>query len=279
MSATTASAATATTGQQQLDVCLVAQLCAIDPVFIGGVAVRSFAGPVRDRWLSDLRAMLDGDVAWRAVPVHVDDDRLLGGIDLAATLQTGRPVAQRGLLAEADGGVLLLAMAERMAGATAAHVAAALDTGIVSCARDGIAARMDAAFGVVALDESNDDDAPMNAALRDRLAFEVDLRAMSHRDCAMWPRRPTAAPSPTRDDACPTSSWATPSSRPCAPRRWPSACGPCARRSRSCVRRVCWRLSTAESRSTPTMRPWPRDWCWRRAQRGCRSRSGSGCTS
>ena len=134
--------------------------------------------------------MLAAGSAWRPVPVHVDDDRLLGGIDLAATLQGGRPVAQRGLLAEADRGVLLLSMAERMSGSTAAHVAAALDTGVVDCARDGIAASMPAAFGVVALDESTDDDEALNEALRDRLAFEVDLRALSHRDGAAWAAAP-----------------------------------------------------------------------------------------
>ena len=45
-------------------------------------------------------------------------DRLLGGLDLAATLRAGRPMPQRGLLAEADGGVLVLAMAERLAAGT-----------------------------------------------------------------------------------------------------------------------------------------------------------------
>ena len=39
--------------------------------------------------------------------------RLLGGLDLAATLHAGRPVAERGMLAEANGGIVLLAMAER----------------------------------------------------------------------------------------------------------------------------------------------------------------------
>jgi hypothetical protein len=33
------------------------------------------------------------------MPLHIGDERLLGGLDLTATLQAGRPVAQRGLLA------------------------------------------------------------------------------------------------------------------------------------------------------------------------------------
>ena len=50
----------------------------------------------------------------RHIPLHIADGRLLGGLDLNATLLAGRPVAERGLLAEADGGVLVLAMAERL---------------------------------------------------------------------------------------------------------------------------------------------------------------------
>ena len=173
-----------------VDARLVAQLVAIDPAFCGGVVVKASAGPVRDRWLADLRAMLDPSRAWRVVPVHIDDDRLLGGIDLAATLQLGKPVAQRGLLAEADGGVVVLSMAERVASATAAHLAAAIDSGVVRCARDGIVTRACAAFGIVALDESIEGDETISEALRDRMAFQVDLREISMRDVAAWPTLP-----------------------------------------------------------------------------------------
>ncbi|MCE9656944.1 MAG: magnesium chelatase subunit D [Burkholderiales bacterium] len=161
---------------------LAVRLFAIDPAALGGIVVRAAAGPVRDRWLADLRAALPAGTPWRAVPVHVDEERLLGGIDLAATLQGGRPVAQRGVLAESDGGVVLLAMAERAARATVAHLAAALDQGEVVCARDGIALREPARFGVLALDESAEDDAPVSDVLLDRCAFHVDLRAVAWRE-------------------------------------------------------------------------------------------------
>ena len=70
---------------------------------------------MRDIWLELLRELLPAEVPFRRVPLHISDGRLLGGLDLAATLHAGRPVAERGLLAEADGGVVLLAMAERVA--------------------------------------------------------------------------------------------------------------------------------------------------------------------
>ncbi len=172
---------------------LAARLFAIDPAVLGGIVVRAAAGPVRDRWLADLRASLPAGTPWRPVPVHVDEERLLGGIDLAATLQGGRPVAQRGVLAESDGGVVLLAMAERTARATIAHLAAALDQGEVVCARDGIALREPARFGVLALDESAEDDAPVSEVLLDRCAFHVDLRAIAWRELERPRDEPTQA--------------------------------------------------------------------------------------
>ena len=48
-------------------------------------------------------------------------DRLIGGVDLAATLSSGRLVAERGVLAAADGGIVVLPMAERASVAGAHH--------------------------------------------------------------------------------------------------------------------------------------------------------------
>ena len=156
------------------DAVAAAQLFAVDPVGTGGVLLRSRAGPVRERWLAMLRAALPAAQPFRHVPLHIADGRLLGGLDLNATLLAGRPVADRGLLADADGGVLVLAMAERLTPATAVHVTAAMDAREAIVERDGLSLRMPARFGVIALDEGLDDEfAP--ASLRDRLAFHVDL--------------------------------------------------------------------------------------------------------
>ena len=136
-----------------------AALFAVDPAGTG-VALRALAGPVRVRWLALLRHLMPNDPL-RTVPLNVPDVRLLGGLDLAATLGAGRPVTARGLLAEADGGAVLLAMAERLSAGAAARIAAAMDG----------AARI----GVVALDEGMAEDERAPGALRDRLAFLVDL--------------------------------------------------------------------------------------------------------
>jgi len=163
------------------DAVAAAQLFAVDPVGTGGVLVRSRAGPVRDRWLAILRGALPPSRPFRHLPLHIADGRLLGGLDLNATLLAGCPVAERGLLAEADGGVLVLAMAERLSSATTVHITAAMDAHETIVERDGLSLRMPARFGVIALDEGLEDESSP-AALRDRLAFHVDLDDISIRD-------------------------------------------------------------------------------------------------
>jgi len=160
---------------------VAAALFAIDPLQ-SGVALRAAPGPARDAWLALLRDYLPGDAPMRRAPINIADDRLLGGLDLAATLRAGRPIAENGLLAQTHGGVLVLAMAERHSGATAARIAAALDTGRIDLAREGLAARQDARIGVVALDEGQGDDERPPAALMDRLAIHLDLADV--RPCA-----------------------------------------------------------------------------------------------
>jgi magnesium chelatase subunit D len=157
------------------DAVLAAALMSVDPVGTGGVALRSLAGPVRDQWLTIMRDLQPPGTPMRRIPLHVADGRLLGGLDLAATLSAGRPVAERGLLVEANGGIVELAMAERIAAGTAARFTMAFDSGEVVLERDGLAMRSPARFAVVALDEGVGDDEGLLNALLDRLAFHQDL--------------------------------------------------------------------------------------------------------
>jgi magnesium chelatase subunit D len=158
-----------------VDATTAAALFAVDPAGLGGVLLRARPGGARERWLDLLRALLPANAPVRRVPLQIADGRLLGGLDLAATLQAGRPIAERGVLAEADGGVILLAMAERLAPATAARLAAVMDAGEVVLERDGIAQRTSTRFGVVALDEGIEDEERVPDALHDRMAFRLYL--------------------------------------------------------------------------------------------------------
>ena len=170
-----------------LSVNMVAALFAVDPCGLGGVALRASASPSRDEWLTLLKQLLPAGTPQRRIPLNINDAALLGGLDLSATLSAGRPIAQQGVLAHADGGVVILAMAERMALGTAARLAAVLDTQEVSIERDGLALRLPARLGVVALDEGMGDDEQVPAALLDRLAFLLELNASKPgEDACQW---------------------------------------------------------------------------------------------
>ena len=169
-----------------IDAPLIAALFAVDPAGLGGVAVRSSACAARDQWLDLLRALLPQATPLRRIPLNISDTALLGGLDLGATLNAGRPVAQQGVLAQADGGVVLLAMAERLSAGVAARLSAVMDTQEVALERDGLASRRPARVGVVALDEGASDDEQMPGSLLDRLAFHLILEVGSADDPLDW---------------------------------------------------------------------------------------------
>ncbi len=163
------------------DALLAAALLAVDPAGLGGIALRARPGPVRDQWLATTRELFPGR-PWRKIPQTVSEARLLGGLDLAATLKAGKPVPQAGLLHECDGGVALLAMAERCHPTTAAHLCQALDRHEIQVEREGLSAILPATFALLALDESVEADEHLDAALAERLAFHLDLHDIGIRD-------------------------------------------------------------------------------------------------
>jgi magnesium chelatase subunit D len=160
------------------DAALIVSLFAIDPGGLAGVCLRSPVHPARDQWLQALRASLPEGTPLRRVPSSIPDGRLLGGLDLVATLKANRPIAERGVLAEAHGGVVIVAMAERLTAQTAARLNAVLDAGEVITAREGVTICNPACLGLVLLDEGEEEErAPV--ALLDRLAFLLDLGGFS----------------------------------------------------------------------------------------------------
>lgn len=162
---------------------------AVDPVGVGGLVLTARSGPARELWLEQCLDLVPASAPRVHVPHHIADDRLLGGLDLAATLAAGRPVADRGVLADADGGLAILTSAERLPAAAAARIAAVLDAGEVAAARDGLEARHRARFSVLALDEGIDGEEQVPAALLDRLGLAVRLDRLRASDLAM--RDPT----------------------------------------------------------------------------------------
>lgn len=160
------------------DALIAARLCAADQG-LGGMILRG-GWDLRDAVVTELREQLPPGAPVRRIPSHIDDERLLGGIDLTATLSRGEAVSRIGLLAEADGGLVIVPMAERLSDAVAGRIAAVMDTGELVVERDGIALRGAARFVILALDDGVEPDERPAAGLVERMAFSIDLSQLPH---------------------------------------------------------------------------------------------------
>ncbi len=153
---------------------------AVAPHALGGLHLRASPGPIRDHWLTEFK-QLSNTEGIKKIPIGVSESRLLGGLDLTATLQLGRPVAERGLLANCHQSIALLAMAERASDSTVTHLCTALDQGFVRLERDGLTATHSAELAIIALDEGIEDE-NIAPRLRERLALRIDLAGISLAD-------------------------------------------------------------------------------------------------
>lgn len=140
---------------------------------IGGIVLRDSSAGAQ-QWIAALRARLPVGVRVCRLPSSATDDRIFGGLDLAATIALGSPVAERGVVADAHGGVVIVPLIERMPVATQARLGTVLDSGIATVQRDGVRAEFDAEFTLIAIDESEEDVLGVAAPLRDRLALMLD---------------------------------------------------------------------------------------------------------
>nr|WP_209022960.1 VWA domain-containing protein [Sphingomonas kaistensis] len=114
---------------------------------------------IRDEGEADQElAALMAPTPLRKLPPTVDAERLDGGLDVAATLAASRPVRRAGLLEEARGGLLLIPGAERLSGAIAGRIAAAMDDG---------------GPAVLLLDRSDADEISLAPCLLERVAFHL----------------------------------------------------------------------------------------------------------
>jgi magnesium chelatase subunit D len=164
---------------------MAACLLAVAPDVLGGLKLRSPASGARMAWTEKLAALMPGLLV--KIPASISDQQLIGGLDLEATLATGHPVLQAGALVRADGGLIVLSMAERLPPSCAAQIATALDDGAVRMERDGLSQRLDTQFAVVAFDEGETPDETTPAALSERLAMHIQLPPAIPGDAAQWP--------------------------------------------------------------------------------------------
>jgi magnesium chelatase subunit D len=159
-----------------------AALLAIDPHGLGGICVKSQFGPIRDVWFAFLETQIAPGAHFQKIPLQIQDEQLLGGLDLEATLQYGKPVYSTGLLAKSHGGFIVLPMAERISPHTIAHILQVVDRGEVRHPQN-TAEFTPCTFGMIALDEGIAPDESMHPRLAEHMAFEVRLDHLSQNDC------------------------------------------------------------------------------------------------
>jgi magnesium chelatase subunit D len=150
---------------------LALMLLAIEPRLRGA----AFAGPAgsgKSALLHGLHALLP-DLPFEQLPIGADDEALLGGLDLEATLARGTRVVRTGLLARADGGVLAVEHCNLLPESTANQLLGALDSGEVRIEREGLSLRSPCRLRLVATFDPAEG-AP-RAHLLDRLGLIVAL--------------------------------------------------------------------------------------------------------
>ena len=156
------------------------QLLQIDSHGWGGIWLRAPFGPVRELWL---RHLSETGLNTVKLPGNIDVERLLGGIDLSRTLQSGLLQMQTGLLQQADLGLVCISMAERFPTALIAPLTQAMDTQSLPPLKiNNTESSVRTQFGVVALDESMAGDPPMSPALQERLGLWFDLQDIAPSD-------------------------------------------------------------------------------------------------
>jgi magnesium chelatase subunit D len=151
--------------EQWFDSLLAAACMAVAPQAVKGIQIRATAGPLRDFWLGYYTKLVRAPV--QKIPCTVDEERLLGGIDIAASLTLGKPTKQAGLLHSSKNQTLILAMAERLQQRSAALIAQALEV---------------ESFGAIAFDESANDDEAIAICLYEKLPVILTLGGINRID-------------------------------------------------------------------------------------------------
>lgn len=155
-------------------------LLAVEPRLRGAL----WAGPAG----SGKSALLDGygellpSAPVLTLPLGADEEALLGGIDLEATLQRGERIFRSGLLSRADQGALLVDSCNLLQDTATNVLMSALDQGALHIEREGVSLRSDTRFVLLASFDPAEGK-PRNHLL-DRVGLIVPMPALkesSHR--------------------------------------------------------------------------------------------------
>jgi magnesium chelatase subunit D len=145
-------------------------LLAVNPA-LAGAAIAAAVGSGKSTLARSFAALLPSGTPFVELPVNVTEDRLLGGLDLEATLAAGRRVIERGLLARAHGGVLYVDGLNLLDGDTTALLLGTMADGMVRLEREGLSDVHPARFTLVGTYDPADGE--VRRGLLDRLGLIV----------------------------------------------------------------------------------------------------------
>ncbi|MCE7935184.1 MAG: magnesium chelatase ATPase subunit D, partial [Chlorobi bacterium CHB2] len=152
-----------------------ALLCTLVDPTLCGVVISGPVGVGKSQLLSSFSQFVLAQIAPQMpvarLPLGITHDRLIGGIDLDATIAHGTPVLQPGILAAANGGILIVDNLPLLPPATAATIGQALDSGMVNCQREGFGQFFPARFSLLATAVPSE--RPIQQSLADKIPFLI----------------------------------------------------------------------------------------------------------
>jgi magnesium chelatase subunit D len=148
-------------------------LLAVDPR-LRGVAIAAPAGSGKSSLARGAQPLLNqGGAPFVELPIGADEEGLLGGLDIQATLRAGARVLRPGLLARADGGTVYVDGLNLLPDGSANLLLSTLESGVVQIERESMSLRAPARFCL--LGSYDPAEGPPRRHLLDRLGLLIAL--------------------------------------------------------------------------------------------------------
>jgi len=145
-------------------------LLAVDPS-LGGVVIPSTVGSGKSTLARAFADILPEGTPFVELPLNVTEDRLIGGVDLEATLASGQRVVQHGVLSKAHKGVLYVDSLSLLDSSAVSHIMDAISRRAVIVEREGLSEVHPADFMLVGTYDPSDGEVRMG--LLDRIGIIV----------------------------------------------------------------------------------------------------------
>ncbi len=151
-------------------------LLAVDPS-LGGVVVPAAVGSGKSTLARSFADILPDETPFVELPLNVTEDRLIGGVDLEATLSRGERVVQHGVLSKAHGGVLYVDSLSLLDSSAVSHIMDAMSRGAVLVEREGLSEVHPSEFMLIGTYDPSDGEVRMG--LLDRIGMIVPFNTQN----------------------------------------------------------------------------------------------------